>query len=407
MQTSLKPDILQKDALAHADKILRNCVHCGFCTAVCPTYKILGNELDSPRGRIYLIKQILEGEAVKTKVARHLDRCLMCRSCESICPSGVEYFRLLDLGKSVVREKLESGPKTKAKKYLIRKFLTSGWYFNSAIKLAAWLKPILPARVKNPLPGPGAKAIRPKSMSQAQDRVLLLPGCVQPALAPNINNATIALLQELRIAVELDADNSCCGAIDHHLQAKHEAHGRIKTNIDRWHTKLNSGISFIISNISGCGATIKDYPEIMRGDAEYTQKAKFIAERTLDIAEYVKDKDLSRFKIKTPGKIAYHPPCTMQHWQGITGLVEKILEDAGFTLAKINNEHICCGSAGTYSFFEPELSHALQQQKIVDLLKDKPSIIVSSNIGCISHLAGTSKVPVKHWVELFTGQIGR
>jgi glycolate oxidase iron-sulfur subunit len=263
-------------------------------------------------------------------------------------------------------------------------------------------KPILPRSLKSQLPDLSDRAVKPAPKINAKDKVLLLPGCVQQSLAPRINNSTIKLLEKLNIAVELDQANSCCGAIDHHLQADDVAIAKIKDNIDRWQTKLSSGTETIISNISGCGATIKDYPHILANDLEYKAKAEFIVEHTCDIAEYLKDKDLSGFRLETARKVAYHPPCTMQHWQGISGVVEQILVNAGFELAKIENSNICCGSAGTYSLIQPEISSKLKHRKITDLTQDKPEEIVSSNIGCIMHLASDGNIKVRHWVELFT-----
>jgi len=381
VQTALKSHILGHDKLATADRILRNCVHCGFCIAACPTYQVLGNELDSPRGRIYLIKNILEGGEVSLQTKKHLDRCLMCRGCETICPSGVEYYELLKLGKDVVSSHLALPLTTKIKQYLLRKFLTSGIIFNFMAKVRKLKSNVI------------------SSNNPQEDKVLLMGVCVQNALAPNINGATLKILQKLQLNVTVE-ENTCCGAIDFHLEGKNDALKKIKTNIKNWYQALQEDTGLIISNASGCGAMIKDYPKIVQNDPEVYAQASFVASRTLDIAEYLATKDLSIFKSERSGRIAYHSPCTMQHWQKINKVVEKILADLGFKLVEVADSNLCCGAAGTYAIMQPKIANKLKQQKLKNLTAGEPEEIVSANIGCILHLKSSSAVKVRHWVEL-------
>lgn len=400
MQTSLDIKTLPSQQLSLADDILRSCVHCGFCTAVCPTYQVLGNELDSPRGRIYLIKQVLEGKPISAKTHTHLDRCLMCRSCETACPSGVEYYQLLNFGKTAIARFHQPSWLMSLKQNLVRKFLTSGKFFNLTIKFSSVLRDLLPTNLKRQIPRFSQQSISPASVSASIDKVLLLGGCAQPVLTPEVNNATIRILQKLSIAVIADDQNICCGAIDYHLSAKHEALVKVKINVDRWFDALQNGVSTIISNASGCGAMVKDYAKILSDDSEYQAKAEYVVTHTMDIAEYLANQDLSSFKTDRSTNIAFHPPCTLQHWQGLSGKVERILEQAGFTLLPIENESICCGSAGAYSIMQSKIANDLKTRKLKDLMINKPREIVTANVGCILHLQSGTDLKVRHWIEL-------
>ncbi|MDC9715613.1 MAG: glycolate oxidase subunit GlcF [Gammaproteobacteria bacterium] len=359
-----------------ANDIIRKCVHCGFCLATCPTYQLLGSELDSPRGRIYLIKSALENNATSANSLQHLDRCLTCRSCETTCPSGVEYGHLLDIGRAAIEGRRPLWQK--ASRFAVRQFLTTPALFNTVGFLFRH------SRIQTPV-------VKPKTVTK---KVLLLSGCVQPTLAPNINHSVQNILAKLGYEVEQTPQKECCGAIDQHLSAVDEALKKIKRNIDAWHTA-----EVIISSASGCGVMVKDYGSLFDKDDEYYQKAQAVSEKTQDIAEFLADKDLSVLKT-IDKKVAYHSPCTLQHGQKLGGLVESILQQLGYMSAPVADAHLCCGSAGTYSIFQPKLSKQLKANKLNNLTASNPEMIVTANIGCLMHLQKDSKIPVKHWVEL-------
>ncbi len=359
-----------------ANEIIRKCVHCGFCLATCPTYQLLGSELDSPRGRIYLIKSALENNESSAKSLQHLDRCLTCRSCETTCPSGVEYGHLLDIGRASIEHKRPLWQK--AYRFSVRKFLTTPVLFNTVGFLFRHSK------IKTPV-------VQAKSPNK---KVLLLGGCVQPTLAPNINHSVKNILAKLGYEVEETPQSQCCGAVDQHLSANDEALRKIKRNIDAWHA-----FEIIISSASGCGVMVKDYASLFDKEDDYYQKAQEISSKTQDIAQFLADKDLSDLKTLNK-KISYHSPCTLQHGQKLDGLVESILAQLGYTPATIQDAHLCCGSAGTYSIFQPKLSKQLKANKLKHLSASNPEVIVTANIGCLMHLQKGTKTPVKHWVEL-------
>ncbi|SEH82267.1 Glycolate oxidase, iron-sulphur subunit [Bathymodiolus azoricus thioautotrophic gill symbiont] len=359
-----------------ANDIIRKCVHCGFCLATCPTYQLLGNELDSPRGRIYLIKSALENNESSAESLQHLDRCLTCRACETTCPSGVEYGHLLDIGRALIEGKRPLWQK--ASRFVVRKFLTTPVLFNTVGFLFRHSK------IKTPI-------IKPKKIKA---KVLLLGGCVQPTLAPNINHSVKNILAMLGYKAEETPQKQCCGAIDQHLGANDEALQKIKKNIDAWHS-----FEVIISSASGCGVMVKDYPSLFNESDPYHQKAQAVSEKTQDIAEFLVDKDLSVLKTVNK-KVTYHSPCTMQHGQQLGGLVESILEQLGYEPSIVADSHLCCGSAGTYSIFQPKLSQQLKINKLQNLQASNPEMIVTANIGCLMHLQKGTKAPVKHWIEL-------
>ena len=364
-----------------ATQIIESCVHCGFCLATCPTYQLLGDELDSPRGRIYLIKSALEQNQFSLKSLRHMDRCLTCRSCETTCPSGVEYGQLLEIGRDIMEPK--RGKLQSLCRYIVRKTLLSPTVF----------RPIGYFYRHSKITSKSAKP------EKANSTVLLMSGCVQPSLAPNINHTIKNVLSKLNIEVLESSQSQCCGALDQHLSATDDALKKVKRNIDHWTQQLESGVESIISSASGCGVMIKDYPKLFKSSDPYFQKALFVSSKTKDIAEFLSTRDLSGLNLSELN-VTYHEPCTMQHGQELGGLVESILSQFGYIKKTVKDSHICCGSAGAYSIFETKISNQLRDNKIENLNASKPNMIVTSNIGCLMHLQKGSSIPVKHWVEL-------
>jgi len=381
MQTKLPEQLIKTPQGKKADDILRSCVHCGFCLATCPTYQLLGNELDSPRGRIYLIKSALENNEFSQNSVQHLDRCLTCRACETTCPSGVEFGQLMNIGRELVEQKRPLWQKMA--RTSIRKLLTSPVLFNLLSSASKHSSIQTPAIIQQ-----GHKG-----------RILLLTGCVQPALTPNTNHATKNVLATLGYEVVETAQKECCGAVDQHTSAHGDALIKIKHNLDQWSTLLESGISTIISTASGCGVMVKDYPTLFEPDDTYYQKAVSVATQTKDIAEFLLDQDLSSLSTVNT-KISYHAPCSLQHGQKLPNLVEELLGKLGYELAPVTNAHLCCGSAGTYSIFQPKISKQLRNNKLEHLTQSEPDLIVTSNIGCQIHLKKGTDIPVKHWIEL-------
>ncbi len=401
MQTHLADFIKHTDAGREADAILRSCVHCGFCNATCPTYQILGDELDGPRGRIYLIKQVLEGHPVTAHTQRHLDRCLTCLNCETTCPSGVAYGKLLELGRYQVEQRVKRPAGSKALRYLLLSIVPYPNRFKWFTRLGKVFSPLLPKPLKNKLPNPPTtqtEMIQP--VSNASRKMILLGACVQQQFQPGINHVTKRILSKLNIDTISLKEERCCGAMSHHLGAQKQTLQMIRQNIDAWWPHIESGAEAIVSTASACGLMIKDYGHLMRNDERYAQKAKHIAALTRDISEIIVNEDLSLLKIKPAGRIAFHPPCTLQHGQKLSGLVDTILTEAGFELLPIANQHLCCGSAGTYSIFQPALANTLKADKLRNLQANQPDIIATANIGCQEHLRSGSKVPVVHWIEL-------
>lgn len=396
MQTSIIESILNTPQGQEADAILRRCVHCGFCTATCPTYQLLGDELDSPRGRIYLIKQLLEGQDVSRETQLHLDRCLTCRSCETTCPSGVQYGRLVDLG----REMMESHQTRSLFQRLIRKLLRLvipyPARFSFLLKLAGPIRCILPATLRRKIPQPPPQAAWPKV--EHPRRMLALQGCAQSVVTPNTNAALAHVLDKVGIELIAEAKAGCCGAVSHHLAATEEALDSMRTNIDAWWPYVEEGIEAIVVTASGCGVMVKDYAHLLQNDQLYAAKARRISELAQDPSEILNNASLP--KLETELKVAFHSPCTLQHGQQIQGVVEKILQQVGYELTDVADSHLCCGSAGTYSILQPKLSSELRANKIYKLQSGRPDIIATANIGCQMHLAQQAAVPVKHWLEL-------
>jgi len=400
MQTNLPKNLLATEKGQTADSILRSCVHCGFCLSVCPTYGLLGDELDSPRGRIYLIKSMLEGNTVSSDSLSHLDRCLTCRSCETTCPSGVKYGQLLDIGREVMEQKSPRPFWQRTIRYIIRKSLTTPWFFNMGVMFAPFLRHS--KAVKFSIEELALQQQLLDQQDAIKNSVLLLSGCVQPALAPNINQATIKVLNKLQLNVIETPQSECCGAVSHHLSGGEDTHQQVKDNIDAWLAYLEKGVQAIISNASGCGVMVKDYPNLFDKGTEYHSKALKVSESTKDIAEFLVEKDLSILAHYQNKTVTFHAPCTLQHGQKQPVIVQKILQKLGYQVNPVHDSHLCCGSAGTYSIFQPKLSKQLRNNKLENLLKHKTELIVTANIGCLMHLQGGTKTPVKHWIELLS-----
>ena len=408
MQTKLEHEFLRSEKGQLVDKILRSCVHCGFCTATCPTYQILGDELDGPRGRIYQIKQMLEGYPVTKNTLTHLDRCLTCRACETTCPSGVEYSRLLEIGRSEVEKRVKRSLYQQLLRKMLLFILPVQQRFNFFLKLGQFFRPVLPSIIKKKIPARAQLATL--SLGSHTKKMLILDGCVQPSLSPEINHATYRVLDALDI--ELIPFSGCCGAINQHLSDENTALTIIKNNIDRLITEFDKGLEGIVMTASGCGAMFKEYPQLLENNPSYKEKARIVASKTVDLTELInieklKTKlDLGKIELnKNTLNIAVQTPCTLQHAQKLPDNIEQILSACGYPLTAIQDKHLCCGSAGTYSITQPQLSQQLREQRLAGLMAGQPDIIVTANVGCLHHLAETSPVPVMHWIELIASQL--
>lgn len=403
MQTRLNKQFLDTAAGKRADSILRSCVHCGFCTATCPTYQLLGDELDSPRGRIYLIKQMLEGQTVSQETLSHLDRCLTCRACETTCPSGVEYVQLLEIGKHEASKRIRRPVKQRLLRKLLLTFLPDSKRFAYLIKLASFFKPVLPKNIKKQLPV--SQTVKQPTLPEQKRKMLILEGCVQPALAPEINLVSRQVLN--RLGIELVSLSGCCGAIRQHLGDEDNAQQEIKNNIDRILAAFADGIEGFLITATGCAAMVKDYPQLLQDDPVYHEKAKTIAEKSFDLSEVIDTQILKQClkPIDTGTRVAIHTPCTLQHAMKLPDNIEQILSECGYTLTATKEKYLCCGSAGTYSLTQPRISQQLKSRKLHALAIDEPNLIVTGNIGCLKHLGSESQVPVKHWIEVIAEQL--
>ncbi len=405
MQTKLAPEFKGTPDGIEAEAILRKCVHCGFCTATCPTYQLLGDELDGPRGRIYLMKQMLEGAPVTRSTQQHLDRCLTCRNCESTCPSGVQYGNLVEIGRRLVDERVPRPAGEKALRWLLKEGLTSP-LFAPAMKLGQMVRPLLPVSLKNKLPGKAPARAHQWPTREHKRKVLMLLGCVQPAMMPNINSATARVLDAAGIQTVVADEAGCCGAIRTHLNDREGGLTDMRRNIDAWWPLVSKGgFEAIVMNASGCGVTVKEYGHALAADPAYADKAKRIAELTRDLSELLPDLVAAlRPKLRLRNvdtHLAFHPPCTLQHGQQLRGGVETHLNALGFNVQLATNEsHLCCGSAGTYSVLQPALAYQLRDRKLANLQPLEAQTIVSANIGCIQHLQTGTTTPVRHWVEV-------
>ncbi len=400
MQTNLADFIKDTPEGKEAEAILRACVHCGFCTATCPTYQLLGDELDGPRGRIYLIKQVLEGKEPTEKTQLHLDRCLTCRNCETTCPSGVMYGRLVDIGRKIVEDKVPRRLPDRLLRTALKEGVSRKWVFTPAMKAGQMLRPILPGALKNKVPARGGSGTWP-SRRHAR-KMILLNGCVQPAMAPNINSATARVFDALDVELIVAAREGCCGAIRFHLNDHDAGLNDMRRNIDAWWPHVEAGAEAIVMTASGCGSTVKDYGHLLERDAKYAEKARRISELTKDLSEILPafEAQLRQLAGKIERRVAYHPPCTLQHGQRIRGAVEQLLTGLGVEVKLCQDSHLCCGSAGTYSVLHPHIANQLRDNKIANLESTQPDLIASANIGCITHLQSGTALPVMHWIEL-------
>jgi len=404
MQTNLLKTILETPQGQQANDILRSCVHCGFCTATCPTYQILGDELDSPRGRIYLIKQVLEGVQATEKTRSHLDRCLTCRSCETTCPSGVQYGRLIDIGRELVEKQTSRNLLEQFMRIALRKIIPYPERFRFLLNVGTLLKPVLPTTLKNKIPEIQKPADWP--VNKQNRKMLILAGCVQQTTNAQTNVSTANVLNKLGIELIQQNEVKCCGAVSQHLAASEEAIKTIKHNIDTWWEQINNGIEAIVITASGCGVMVRDYAHILENDEYYALKAKKVSALAKDISEILVEETAQLTKKQQLNTtVSFHSPCTLQHGLQLNGVVENILSNVGYTLTHVEDAHICCGSAGTYSVLQPALSKKLLMNKMTNLQKHQPDIIATANIGCQMHLSTKSEKPVKHWIELIESAI--
>ena len=414
MQTRLSPEFKATREGQEAEAILRKCVHCGFCTATCPTYQLLGDELDGPRGRIYQIKQVLEGGPVTRSTQLHLDRCLTCRNCETTCPSGVEYGRLVDIGRHIVEQKVERPRSEQAVRWLLKEGLTSP-FFAPAMKVGQLVRPLLPKALKNKVPAAASESAQRWPTREHRRKVLMLLGCVQPSMMPNINSATARVLDAAGIQTLVADGAGCCGAIRMHLNDAEGGLADMRRNIDAWWPLVEGWTSqgkveAIVMNASGCGVTVKDYGHALAHDPVYADKAQRIGSLTRDLSELLPDLVVrlkSQLRQRDKPKLAYHPPCTLQHGQQLRGGVEAQLVTLGFEVQVAGSEsHLCCGSAGTYSVLQPQLATTLRDRKLEHLSPLQADTIISANIGCIQHLQSGTATPVRHWVEVLDEALG-
>jgi glycolate oxidase iron-sulfur subunit len=413
MQTSLADFIRDTPEGREADSILRKCVHCGFCAATCPTYLLLGDENDGPRGRIYLMKQALEGAAVTAHTRLHLDRCLTCRACETTCPSGVRYGRLLDIGRRLVEAKAPRPAWERLRRRVLAAVLPRRAVFALLLRLGRLARPLLPESLARSVPHDAPDAGAWPAPRHAR-RMLALAGCVQPGLAPRINAAAARVLDRVGISLVEARGARCCGALRYHLNFQDDGLDDMRALIDAWWPQVEnaekggaSAVEAIVMTASGCGAMVKEYAHLLERDPRYAAKAARVSALTRDICEVI-DAELDRLapQLKKPaGLVAFHPPCTLQHGQAVCGVTERVLARAGFDVAPVPDSHLCCGSAGTYSILQPELSERLRQNKLSALASTGAGRVVTSNIGCLAHLAAASAVPVEHWIETLDRQL--
>lgn len=406
MQTQLTELVKNTPQGQEADAILRSCVHCGFCLATCPTYQLVGDELDSPRGRIYLIKQMLEGQPVTQKTQLHLDRCLTCRACETTCPSGVRYGALVDIGRGIAEKQVKRQTTASAMRYALKKVLPNTRLFAALLKMGHAIRPILPGKLKNTIP-PKAKPAGAWPQSDHRRKMLVLDGCVQPVLVPSINAATARVLDRLGISLIKANNAGCCGAATFHLNAQQEGLDYMRRNIDAWWPFIEGGkVEAIVMTASGCGVTVKEYGHLLQHDPDYAEKACRISTMVKDISEIITAEFehlmplLNTSAKASKQKLSFHSPCTLQHGMKIRGVVEQVLVAAGYELMPVPDSHLCCGSAGTYSILQPELSHQLLTNKVTALESNAPDLIATANIGCLMHLQSGLTKPIKHWIEL-------
>jgi glycolate oxidase iron-sulfur subunit len=404
MQTHLSPEFDATSDGEQAQAILRKCVHCGFCNATCPTYQLLGDELDGPRGRIYLIRQVLEGGEVTRSTQQHLDRCLTCLNCQTTCPSGVEYGHLVDIGRRIVDARVERPARQRATRWLLREGLTSR-LFGAALRMGRAVRPLLPALLGNKIPASSPERVASAPGAAQPRKVLMLRGCVQPSMMPNIDRAATRVLDRAGIQVLHAGGTGCCGAVRSHLSDTEGGLRDMRRNIDAWFPLVAAGeVEAIISSASACSLAIKEYGHALSQDLEYADRAQRISALARDLSEYLPEfvREL-KDSLRSDGfkRLAFHPPCTLQHGQRLRGGVETHLRALGFDVSVARSEsHLCCGSAGTYSILHPQLASQLRDRKLGNLAVLEPHYIVSANMGCIQHLQSGTSIPVKHWIEV-------
>lgn len=401
MDVTLAESFKQNEPAQAAAQIIRKCVHCGFCTATCPTYQLLGDESDGPRGRIYLIRELLEKGSATAQTRLHLDRCLLCRSCETTCPSGVHYGRLLETGRDLLEQVQPRPGVNTLRRKVVAKALVQTPVVEALVKTGVRGRKLLPQSIRKQLPSslPGT----PWPPARHERTMLVLGGCVQGALSPQTNLSTACLLDSIGISLLKESKTGCCGAVGLHTSDHSMGLRHARQRIDLWWPLINDGVEAILFTASGCGVTIKDYGHLLKDDPSYAHKAKKVSQLARDISEVVLaeieqlDQHIGKHR-----KIVFHPPCTLQHGLKLAGTVEKILSHVGFDLLPVNDSHLCCGSAGTYSLFQPEISNQLRANKLNALQQHTPEIIATANIGCQQHLKTKANVDVVHWIELLS-----
>ena len=420
MQTNFSPDQMSQPTITIADNILRKCVHCGFCTATCPTYVLLGDERDSPRGRIYMIKHMLENEQpAPASVVKHIDRCLSCLSCSSTCPSGVNYMRLIDHARAYVEKTYSRNFWDQLLRMMLAWVLPSPTVFRLSLIAAKLVKPfmhLLPGRLKSMIAMAPTKIPKNSSfdipqvfraIGKKRMRVALMSGCAQKVLRPSINEATVRLLTRHGCEVVVASNASCCGALVHHLGKEAAAHEAARNNVAVWMSEVEGdGLDAIVINTSGCGTTLKDYGFLLKEDTDWAQKATKIASLCKDVSEIIKLLNLADIKIHNQPNIVYHSACSMQHGQDLHNEPRELLKSAGFEVRDPVEGHLCCGSAGTYNLLQPEISERLKTRKVKNLEAQNADVIATGNIGCLVQISGATKVPVLHTVELLDWATG-
>ncbi|HVN45318.1 MAG TPA: glycolate oxidase subunit GlcF [Steroidobacteraceae bacterium] len=420
MQTALADFIRSSPVGQEADAILRSCVHCGFCLPACPTYQLLGDELDSPRGRIYLMKQLLEGEPVSARTQLHLDRCLTCRACESACPSGVRYGRLLDIGRGLIEERVPRALPARSQRYLLRRIVPHRRRVRTVLALARVVRPLLPRALRARLPDPAAarspllpQRSRGWPPPRHRRRVVLLEGCVQPVLAPQIDAAAAQVLDRIGLSA-LRVASGCCGALCHHLAAPAESRAQARRNVDALWPQVEAGVEAVVFCASACAAMVRDYGQLLHDEPAYAARAARIGALACDIgqllAAHAEPLQRALQEARTASqeapqlRVAFQPPCTLQHALRAAGVVEPLLQMAGFVLTRVGDAR-CCGSAGTYSLLQPQLATQLLRAKLSALEADAPQLIATANIGCLLHLRTGTALPVHHWIELIAARL--